>query len=199
MEHKPIKPLSSYSIALGVTAVAFLAGITAGCLLAVHGGMTADQTVSDYLLPIAGNPVARPPVGRVLLNTALYPLLCFFFGFAIPGIVLIPAAVCARGFFLSYAIACFARVFGAADGTLFSLSLMGIPLLLSLPCLFWLSTHGLLSCRSLFGSGARKPIPPVRSREHALRFTVVLCVLAVSAAVEIFLCPLLATLSASML
>lgn len=197
MEKKPFKALSPYSIALGVVALAFLAGITGGCLLSVQGGAAADGAVAEYLSPLAQNTLPQPSVSRALISAILYPALCFVFGFAIPGIVLIPLTVCARGFFISYAVASCARVFGASGGTLFSLSLLGPPLLLSLPCLFLLGAYGLLGSRALLGSALKRPSAPIKG--NFLRFGIALCALAASAAVEIYLCPLLATFAAATL
>ncbi|MCL1807022.1 MAG: stage II sporulation protein M [Oscillospiraceae bacterium] len=192
-------PLSSYSVALGTVALAFLAGITAGCLFAARGGAEADGAVADYLLPIAGNIVPGPTVGRALMDVVLYPALCFLFGFAIPGVVLIPVTVCARGFFVSYAIASCARVFGAWNGTVFSLSLMGLPLLLSLPALFWLGAQGFLNSKELLGSALRKQNVSIKGKENFRRFGVALSTLVAAAAAELYLSPLLATYAASKL
>ncbi|MDR0325637.1 MAG: stage II sporulation protein M [Oscillospiraceae bacterium] len=199
MEDKQRKPLSSYSIALGIVALAFLIGVTGGCLVSVQGGAAADGAVAEYLSPLAQSAVPRPSVSRTLISAVLYPALCFAFGFAIPGVALIPLTVCARGFFLAYAAASCARVFGAAGGTLLSLSLFGLPLLLSLPCLFWLGAHGLLGSHSLLRSAMRKPAAPIKVKEEFFRFGMALCALAASAAVEIYVSPLLATLVAATL
>jgi hypothetical protein len=199
MEPKKNQLLTPYSIALGVIALAFLAGITAGCLMSVLGGETADGAIAGHLEPFAGNSVPMPSVGTTLLNTLLYPSLCFLFGFAIPGVALIPLTVCARGFFLAYAASSCVRVFGAGLGTLFSFSLFGLPLLLSLPCLFWIGTNGLLGSYSLLGSAVKKPAVPIRGKDHFLRFGIALCALAVSAAVEILISPMLASYVAAKL
>jgi hypothetical protein len=199
MEAKINKPLSAYTIALGVIALTFLAGLTAGCLLSVRGGEAADGAVADYLSPLVQSAVPRPPAGRVMLNTFLYPALCFALGFAIPGVALIPLTVFARGFLLSYAAASLVRVFGAAGGTFFSLSMLGLPLLLSLPCLMLLGTHGLLDSTALLKSARRRVGVPIDAKAGFRRFGFVLCALAAAAAVEIYLAPLLATLVAQRL
>ncbi|MCL2003369.1 MAG: stage II sporulation protein M [Oscillospiraceae bacterium] len=196
MDSKKLKPLSAYSIALGVVAVAFLAGITGGCLLSVLGGETADGAVTEYLSPLTHGVLPQPSVSRVILNALLYPTLCFALGFAIPGVALIPAAVFARGFFLSYAVASFARVFGATDGTLFSLSLLGFPLLLSLPCLLLLGTHGLLDSVSLLKSARRRTGALLNVKAGFTRFGIALCALALAAAAEYYLAPALAAVAA---
>jgi uncharacterized membrane protein SpoIIM required for sporulation len=134
-----------------------------------------------------------------MLNTFVYPILCFALGYSIPGVALIPAAICAKGFFLSYAVASCVKVFGAEDGVFFSLSLLGPHLLIGLPCLFLLGTHGLLGSVWLISSIKRKPAPPMRAKESFLRLGAVLCALAVAAAIEIFCSPVLASMAASRL
>lgn len=196
MEHKPI---SAHSIALGVLALCFLAGITGGCLLSARGGAAADSAVTDYLSPLAQGVVSQPSVGRALLDAFLYPAICFVLGFAIPGVVLIPVTVTARGFFLAYAVASCARVFGAMNGVLVSFALIGLPLLLSLPCLFLLGSQGLLGSYALLRTALRTPAPPVADRKSFARFGVSLCALTAAAASEIFICPLLASIVATRL
>ena len=199
MEPKSFKPVSSYSIALGVVALAFLIGVTGGCLLSVRGGAAADGAVAEYLSPLAGSDLPQPSAVRALTDAVLYPALCFLLGFAIPGVALIPLTVCARGFFLAYAASSCVRVFGAVSGTFFSFSLFGLPLLLSLPCLFWLGTHGLLGSQALLWSALKRPAAPLRGKESFLRFGLALCALAAAAAVEIYVCPMLATFAAAKL
>jgi hypothetical protein len=195
MEPKKRKPLSAYSIALGVIALAFLAGLTLGSLLSIKGGEAADGAIAGYLSPLTQNGVPRPDAVRVTLNTFFFPALCFALGFAIPGVALIPLAVLTRGFLIAYSASSFARVFGAVDGTIFSLSLFGIPLLLSLPCLLWIGTHGLMNSTALLGSAHRKIGVSLHMKTGLIRFGIALCALAVSAAVEIFLCPILAAIA----
>ncbi len=196
MEHKTI---STYSIALGVLALAFLMGIAAGCLYSLQGGDTADAAVREYLSVFAGNAIHAPSVGRVLADTVLYPAVCFVLGFTIPGVLLIPLMVAFRGFLVSYTIASCVRVFGSLDGILFSLSLLGIPLLICLPCLFLIGTHSLLDSRTLLGAAVRKTRADVFRKNHFTRFAATLCVTAIAAAAEWLLCPLLAGLAAARL
>jgi uncharacterized membrane protein SpoIIM required for sporulation len=184
--------LSSYSIALGIVALAFLAGIVGGCFLSVRGGPAADAAVLEHLSPLADAGNTRPGFAWVIVNTFIYPVLCFALGYSIPGVALIPAAVCARGFFLSYAVASCVRVFGTEGGALLSVSLIGPHLLISLPCLFLLSAHGLLGSAGLISSVRRKPAAPIRAKESFLRFGAVICALTAASAVEIYFSPVFA-------
>jgi hypothetical protein len=67
---------------------------------------------------------------------------------------------------------------------------------LSLPCLFLLGTHGLLGSTALLGSARKKIGAPLDIKTGLSRFGIALCVLAASAAVEIYLSPILATIAA---
>jgi hypothetical protein len=193
------RSLSSYSIALGIIAFAFLAGLTAGCLLSLRGGADADSAVAGYLSPLAQYGAPRPDVLRVAVNAFIFPALCFALGFAIPGVALIPLTVFARGFLVSYASSSLAGVFGAVDGTLFSLSLFGLPLLLSLPPLLWIAAHGLLGSIALLGSARRKPGAPLQIKAGFTRFGAALCVLTASAAAELYFSPMMAAIVAQRL
>jgi uncharacterized membrane protein SpoIIM required for sporulation len=189
--------LSAHSVALGIIALAFLAGIVGGCFLSVRGGAAADGAVADYLSPLAGSAIPRPAIGRVIINTFIYPVLCFALGYSIPGIALIPAVICTKGFFLSYAVASCVKVFGEESGILFSLSLLGPHLLITLPCLFLLGTYGLLGSIGLLSSFRRRAAAPMKTKESFMRFGIIICALAAAAAVEIYCSPALASLVAS--
>jgi uncharacterized membrane protein SpoIIM required for sporulation len=192
--------LSSHSIALGVIALAFLAGIVGGSFLSAGGGLEADAAALDYLAPLAGGEIPKPNTLWVLINTFTYPVLCFALGYSIPGIALIPAAIGVKGFFLSYAVASCVKVFGTESGTLLSLSLIGPHLLISLPCLFLLGTYGLLGSAGLLSSFRRRTASvSIKTKDNFLRFGIVLCVLAAAAAVEIYASPALASLVAARL
>ncbi|MDR1669738.1 MAG: stage II sporulation protein M [Oscillospiraceae bacterium] len=196
MEHKTI---SAHSIALGVLALAFLAGIVTGCLFSVQGGDAADSAVKEYLTAFAGSAVDPPSVARVLADTVLYPVVCFILGFTIPGVLLIPLTVAFRGFLVAYTVASCVRVFGSLDGILFSLSLLGIPLFICLPCLFILGTSSLLTSHALFHAAIRRTKTTVISKRSFSRLAAALCVTAAAAASEWLLCPVLTRLVAGRL
>lgn len=56
-----------------------------------------------------------------------YPLLAFFLGFASIGVVLLPCAALAFGFFLSFSVCCFTASFGG-DGVVLALAVLGCAL-----------------------------------------------------------------------
>ena len=111
------------------------------------------------------------------------------------GVFLIPAAVIARGFFLAFTVTSCIRVFGAAHGLLFSLSLLGLPTLLTLPCMMLLATYGGVSSLSLFLntiSRGRKPIlTPVVSKAAFARLGLCIILMTAAALLETYICPIL--------
>jgi hypothetical protein len=132
--------------------------------------------------------VARPPVWRVLLNTFLYPALCLVFGFAIPGVALIPLTVLTRGFLLAYTVSSCVRVFGSLSGTVLAAAMTALPLILTLPCLLLLAVQGLTLSRQLM---ARKKTVFWNQR-NLRKLGLVGVALAAAAVLEAFLCPVLA-------
>ena len=79
-----------------------------------------------------------PVVLRTLALYLRYPVLAFWGGFSALGLALIPCAAAAFGFFLSFAVCCFAATFGGA-GILLALALMGIRCAVTLPCFLLLA------------------------------------------------------------
>ena len=122
-----------------------------------------------------------------------YPLLAFFLGFASLGVVAIPAATAAYGFFLSLSVCCFTAAFGRS-GVLIALAVLGVRCLLTLPCYFLLAVPSLGTSAALaslsFGSG-RRAAPVVYGRECWRRLAIVCGVLLLGVCVELFLAPAL--------
>ena len=108
--------------------------------------------------------------------------------------MLIPALLAARGFFLSFAVTVFVRLFGY-NGLLFSAGVFGVQCLVSLPFLLLISAQAFLSAVSLmsisFGNGRVKAYP-VFSAGYFFRFGACALVLVVCALFEAFVSPLIA-------
>ena len=102
-----------------------------------------------------------------LFSTAKYHLAAVFFGFSVLGPLLIPALAAVRGFFLSFSVTAVMRCLGA-KGIAFTLSLFGIPAVVSIPCFFVLSalafSSSLYLLRLLRAHGARTTSSPFCSR-----------------------------------
>lgn len=178
-------------------ALCFAAGIVLGQVLAerfsASSGAELERYLTDYVT-LSGEAVP----GRRTVLTALviyfrYPLLAFFLGFASLGVVAIPAATAAYGFFLSLSVCCFTAAFGRS-GVLIALAVLGVRCLLTLPCYFLLAVPSLGTSAALaslsFGSG-RRAAPVVYGRACWRRLAIVCGVLLLGVCVELFLAPAL--------
>jgi stage II sporulation protein M len=121
-------------------------------------GQELRQYLSDYMRLEGGGPWSAQAVWSALVLYLRYPLLAFFLGFASVGVVLLPCAALAMGFFLSFSICCFTATFGS-DGVLLALAALGVRCLVTLPCFFLLAAPSLETAASLadasFGRGRR--------------------------------------------
>ena len=120
-----------------------------------------------------------------------YPLLAFLLGFTSLGVLLLPCATVAYGFFLSFSVCCFTAAFGA-DGVLLALSVFGLRCAVTLPCYFLLAvpawgTSAALASLS-FGHG-RRAAPVVYGRSCWGRFGGMTVALLAGMCVDLFLSP----------
>lgn len=178
-------------------ALCFAAGIVLGQVLAerfsASSGAELERYLTDYVT-LSGEAV---PGKRTVLTALViyfrYPLLAFFLGFASLGVVAIPAATAAYGFFLSLSVCCFTAAFGRS-GVLIALAVLGVRCLLTLPCYFLLAVPSLGTSAALaslsFGSG-RRAAPVVYGRACWRRLAIVCGVLLLGVCVELFLAPAL--------
>jgi stage II sporulation protein M len=90
---------------------------------------STGEELRRYLQEFAALRQEETPSLPVMLRTMAlylrYPVLAFLSGFSALGLALIPCAAAAFGFFLSFAVCCFAATFGGT-GVLLALALMGI-------------------------------------------------------------------------
>lgn len=70
-----------------------------------------------------------------------YPAAVFLLGFTAWGVMLIPLVCAAQGFFLSFAVQCFAMSLGQ-QGVLLALAALGLRCLFSVPCLLAAAEDG---------------------------------------------------------
>jgi hypothetical protein len=112
------------------------------------------------------------------------------------GAVLIPVVVAMRGFFLSFAMTTFVRLFGGS-GLLFSAALFGIQCLFVLPCIILIASQGLVSASLLFSLAAgkgKKISGSAFTGAYFLRVLICLGVLLLCSAAETFITPYLVSL-----
>lgn len=180
--------------ALALLCALFLLGGGAGCIFAgVAGGEGAEQLagyLSDYLALAREDPVPRA-LWPLIWEQMKYLLGTVLLGMTALGVVGIPALFLARGFFFSFSVGCFCRVFGWA-GLIPALALFGLPALLWAPAFFLAGVQGLCGARCLLrrilGDG-RSPLPFAPG--YWLRVCLCLCVGLACGGVEYLAVPVL--------
>ncbi len=159
-------PMQGATPALAVTAICFLLGGVAGCVLCANVGGGGSESLSAYmqgLLAVAKTDGVTPPLLLPLLWEVLrWPLLTVVLGFTAFGVIGIPILFSVRGFLLSFAIASFTRMLGGT-GSMLAVVVFGISGLISIPALFALGVQGFASARGLAGrawgeSGRSSPV-----------------------------------------
>ena len=120
-------------------ALCFFAGLLLGQSAMACVPDSTGEELRRYLQEFAALRQEETPSLPVMLRTAVlylrYPVLAFLSGFSALGLALIPCAAAAFGFFLSFAVCCFAATFGRT-GILLALALMGIRCAVTLPSFF---------------------------------------------------------------
>lgn len=189
----PVTTAPAMLPSLIVLASLFLCGVAAGSLTAAHvdgeAGNTLVSYLREYLSVLGARPDIGSVIGRAFFNAFKYHLVVMLLGLTLPGVVLIPGTMAFRGFFLSFAVTAFVRVYGIG-GLWFALGAFGVQTLLTLPCLFALAQSGLQTSLTLLGSvRGKKPAAKVVTSAYFFRFIVFALVLALSALFEAFVSP----------
>lgn len=148
--------------ALGILSACFLLGGVAGCLFAAlsdsQGALELGTYLEDYLR-LAGEGGLSSGLWPVIWNRLRYLLAALILGATAFGVVGLPILIGVQGFFLSFSVGCFCRVFGGA-GLLPAFALFGLPALLWAPVLFLAGVPGLQRSRTLLNRvlhGGGKP------------------------------------------
>ena len=128
--------------------VCFLGAGAAGCLVVSAAGQQGVDSLSaflrDYLSMLEEGSGTSPGIWPVMWELCRWPLLVLLLGFTALGAVAVPVVFCVRGFLLSYAMASFVRVFGAA-GLFAAFAVFGMTALVSVPVLFCVGAMALPS------------------------------------------------------
>lgn len=148
--------------ALGILGLCFLLGGAAGCILAAWSDGQGAQELSAYLedyLFLAGEGELAGRLWPVVWDRMRDLLAAMILGATVFGIVGLPVLMGVQGFFLSFSVGCFCRVFGGA-GLLPAFALFGLPALLWAPSLFLIGVQGFQRSRSLLsrtlGNGGKQ-------------------------------------------
>ncbi len=141
--------------ALGALGVLFLLGGIAGGIFAgmagEEGALELCSYLSEYLSLAAEGTVARS-LWPLLWEQLRYLLAAVVLGVTAVGVIGLPILFAVRGFFLSFSVGCFFRVFGGA-GLLPALVLFGLPVLVWAPGFFLAGVQGLGSAQCLLRRG----------------------------------------------
>ena len=158
----------------------------AGC----HRGRAGP--LSDGLSPPGRRNGTNDCRGAVC-RTHLLPLSVagLFAGVHLAGVLLLPCATVAYGFFLSFSVCCFTAAFGS-DGVLLALAVFGLRCAVTLPCYLLLAVPAWGTSATLasfsFGRG-RRAAPVVYGRSCWVRFGGVMAALLTGMCVDLFLSP----------
>ncbi len=130
----------------------FLTGGLAGCAMASWVGGSGSEGLASYirsyLLAAQEGVGSSPSVFALCWDVFRYPVAVLILGFTALGLIGIPLAFAARGFFLSFAVSSFVRMFGG-HGFLLAAVVFGIPGVISIPVLFVLGAQGWMASRTM--------------------------------------------------
>lgn len=142
---------------LPVLGLALLLGGAAGTVLAALAGGDGARELSGYLadyMRLAGRDGIAAGFWPLLWGHLRCLLAALVLGMTSLGAVGLPALFAARGFFFSFSVGCFCRVFGGA-GFLPAFALFGLSALLWVPALFLAGVPGLVRARRLMTGGGQ--------------------------------------------
>ena len=155
-ERKKIMLLWNQCGALAVLGGFFLLGGGAGALFAglARGDGAAEMSsyLRDYLALASKGTVARE-LWPVLWEQLRYLLAAVVLGLTAVGVAGLPVLFAVRGFFFSFSVGCFFKVFGSA-GMLPAFVLFGVPALVWAPGFFLVGTQGFSNAVFLLRRGA---------------------------------------------
>lgn len=114
-------------------AAGILAGFLAGRTVASEDLLSLSRYVTGYARLNAEEPRSAG-LWQVLWTYLRYPAAAFLLGCTAWGVMLIPLTCAAQGFFLSFAVQCFAAALGK-QGVVLALAALGLRCLFTIPCL----------------------------------------------------------------
>ena len=176
-------------------AVFFAFGAIVGSFTASNIMIAGDgrlyEILTNYLMRFAGDYV-RPSFWSAFFVNFRYQVLLFLFSFISLGVVMVPATVALRGFFLSLAVTGFVRMLGI-NGAFLSFAVFGLQNILALPVLLLLSAQVYSWAKGRYQSssaGGRRVMSPPMSDKYLSLIGICFAVLFVCALIEYYLSPL---------
>lgn len=179
---------------LALLCVLFLAGGGVGCVFSALAGGDGAQELADYLVEyltlVAAGEVPRE-LWPLIWEQMKYLLAVVLLGLTALGVAGIPILFFLRGFFFSFSVGCFCRVFNWA-GLVPALVLFGLPALLWGPAFFLAGFQGLSGARCLLKrilGDSRCPLPFTPT--YWLRVCLCVCLCLACAGLEYVAVPVL--------
>lgn len=130
------------------------------------GGPSVVEPLCDRLCEAECRRTAQRGLWQVLWTYLRYPAAAFLLGCTAWGVMLIPLTCAAQGFFLSFAVQCFAAALGK-QGVVLALAALGLRCLFTVPCLLTIAADS-FACA---WRRAERQKPEVRDRR-----SVIICV-----------------------
>lgn len=186
-------PSSGGNVILLILSAFFLMGGLAGCALVDlvngGGGDALEKYLEGYLSAVSSGIVVRPEVFASVWETLRWPLFVLALGLTPIGLLCIPALFLVRGFLLSFAIASFFRVLGAA-GLVLAFAVFGLAGLISIPAFFLLGVQGFFSAGAMTGRllGESQRLPLI-DRVTLLRICVCAAAVCACCLIDYFVVP----------
>lgn len=195
-------PAGGLLTSLVVASAAFLAGGIVGLCMAVNVGGSGNDSlmtyIQGYMTAAQTGAMRAPGLALVIWETLRWPALATLFGCTALGVLGIPVLFAARGFFLSFAITAFVRMFGSVGGVA-AFFAFGITGMIAIPALFVLGVQGFVSSRDLAGrvlGDGKRPMP--FGKRYWVRVGFCALALALCVLLEYFAVPALLRLAASL-
>lgn len=143
-------------------AAGVLAGFLAGRTVAPEDLLSLSRYVTGYARLNAEEPRSAG-LWQVLWTYLRYPAAAFLLGCTAWGVMLIPLTCATQGFFLSFAVQCFAAALGK-QGVVLALAALGLRCLFTIPCLLTIAADS-FACA---WRRAERQKPEVRDRRSAI-------------------------------
>ena len=147
----------------------FAAGMLAGhlaCRAVPSDDLTALRSYVMGYAQLSSEERGCAGLAQVVWVYFRYPAAAFLLGFTAWGVMLIPLVCAAQGFFLSFAVQCFAAALGK-QGVVLALAALGLRCLFTIPCLLTIAADS-FACA---WRRAERQKPEVRDRR-----SVIICV-----------------------
>lgn len=153
---KGSKPLSP-ALFFGFLMICFPFALGAGAGIIAANSLDANVTdlfqsqMAESIAHILSGTYEPTAFLSVFWQTGRYVIFAFLLGFSLIGVVALPILASVQGFYFSFSIALFVRIFGSA-GFLTCVAFFGASALFIVPCFFLIGAQSFVAARSLFSA-----------------------------------------------